>query len=112
MPDEPAGRDEEGLFVLLGWEATVREEHDLALAMLLRGVEVVRGGENSLGVLRSGSSAHPGGQSARPVFQSCFLLRGESTPVSVSHDADPERPESAEHTRQEHPDQARPIVPE
>jgi len=54
--------------------------------------------------LRRGSSAHPGGQSARPLFQSCFPLRGKSTPVSVSHEAEPEWPEPAEHTRQEHPD--------
>jgi hypothetical protein len=54
--------------------------------------------------LRSGSSAHPGAQSARPLFQSCFPLRGKSTPVFVSHEAEPEWPEPAEHTRQEHPD--------
>jgi hypothetical protein len=54
--------------------------------------------------LRSGSSAHPGGQSARPLFQSCFPLGGKSTPVFVSHEAEPEWPEPAERTRQEHPD--------
>ena len=54
--------------------------------------------------LRSGSSAHPGGQSAHPLFQSCFPLRGKSTPVPVCHQAEPERREPAEHTRQKHPD--------
>ena len=54
--------------------------------------------------LRSGSSAPPGGQSAHPLFQSCFPLRGKQTPVSVSHEGEPEWREPAEHTQQEHPD--------
>jgi hypothetical protein len=54
--------------------------------------------------LRSVSSARPGGQSAHPLFQSCFPLRGKSTPVSVSQEGEPKWPEPAEHTRQEHPD--------
>jgi hypothetical protein len=44
------------------------------------------------------------GQSAHPLFQSCFPLRGKSTPVSVGHQGEPEWREPAEHTRQEHPD--------
>jgi hypothetical protein len=54
--------------------------------------------------LRSGSSAHPGGQSTHPLLHPCLLLRGKSTPVSVSRQGEPEQPEPAEHTRQKHPD--------
>jgi hypothetical protein len=75
------------------------------LTMALRPTPVIEQDNRQAGftrprALRSGGSAHPGGQSARPLFQSCFPLRGKSTPVSVSHEADPEWPEPAEHTRQ------------
>ncbi len=53
--------------------------------------------------LRSRSSAHPRDHSAHPLLHVCLLLRGKSTPVSVSHQGEPERP-PAEHPREKHPD--------